>query len=78
MVAPDQGQDKVVEPILVGLGDWSEKIKSGRIQPPKPLPKIEEIPEELLDLTRAWGYLPAENGAAPTLRAPEKPPVETA
>jgi hypothetical protein len=66
-------------PHKVGLGDWSEKIKSGRVQPPKPPPAPDEIPEELLDLTRAWGYLPAENGLAARFRVPaKKPPVETA
>jgi Sulfotransferase family len=65
-------------PHKVGLGDWSEKIKSGRVQPPKPPPPIEEIPPELLDLTRAWGYLPSSNGAGPDLAVPAKPPVETA
>ena len=41
-----------------GLGDWSEQIKSGRVQPPKPLPGRDEVPVELVDLARAWGYLP--------------------
>ena len=65
-------------PHKVGLGDWSEKIKSGRVQPPKPPPPLHEIPEELLDLTRAWGYLPSENGADAARPAPAKPRVETA
>jgi hypothetical protein len=43
-----------------GLGDWTEKIKSGRIQPPEPPPPAEEIPEQLVGLARDWGYLPAE------------------
>ena len=61
-----------------GLGDWSEKIKSGRVQPPKPLPRPDEIPSELLDLTRAWGYLPPENGNGAGLHVPLARPVETA
>ena len=44
-----------------GLGDWKDKIKSGQIQPPAPLPKPDEIPPQLHDLSRAWGYLPAED-----------------
>lgn len=40
-----------------GLGDWSEQIKSGRVQPPKPLPGPDEVPEALLELTHAWGYM---------------------
>lgn len=39
-----------------GIGDWSNKIRSGKIQKPRPLPSLEETPEELRDLVRAWGY----------------------
>jgi hypothetical protein len=39
-----------------GLGDWNEKIKSGRIQAPAPPP--EEIPEPLRPIAASWGYLP--------------------
>jgi hypothetical protein len=42
-----------------GLGDWSEKIKSGQIQPAEPLPSPEEIPPELREISEAWGYVPA-------------------
>jgi hypothetical protein len=67
-----------------GLGDWSEQIKSGRVQPPKPLPEPHEIPLELIDLSRAWGYLPAaengnaENGNGVGLHLPIERQVETA
>jgi hypothetical protein len=50
-----------------GLGDWSEKIKSGRVQPPAPLPSADEIPEPLRPLADAWGYAPAP---APALQEP--------
>ena len=40
-----------------GLGDWSDKIKSGRIQAPEPLPAAEEIPPALREVSAAWGYL---------------------
>jgi hypothetical protein len=40
-----------------GLGDSSASIRSGRIQPPAPLPS--EIPPELKDICAAWGYLEA-------------------
>jgi hypothetical protein len=43
-----------------GLGDWSEKIKSGRVHAPEPPPRAEEIPSALLELCRAWGYLEQE------------------
>jgi hypothetical protein len=39
-----------------GLGDWADKIKTGRVQPADPPP--EEIPELLLEACAAWGYLP--------------------
>ena len=42
-----------------GLGDWSEKIKSGRIQAADPLPAADEIPEKLRPFADAWGYAPA-------------------
>lgn len=43
--------------IVSGLGDLGERIESGRIQPTHPLPPAEEIPEELRELCRQWGYL---------------------
>lgn len=39
------------------LGDWSAKIKSGRIHSDVALPAAAEIPAPLTDLARAWGYL---------------------
>jgi Sulfotransferase family len=42
-----------------GLGDWSEKIKSGRVQPASGLPDPEHTPEPLRPFAHAWGYAPA-------------------
>jgi hypothetical protein len=42
-----------------GLGDWSDKIKSGAIQPAEPLPAPDEIPAQLREISEAWGYAPA-------------------
>jgi len=39
-----------------GLGDWSGKIRSGRPQPPRPAPGPDEVPEDLHEICRAWGY----------------------
>nr|WP_196792164.1 sulfotransferase [Motilibacter deserti] len=39
-----------------GLGDWSDNIRSGRVQPPRPLPPIDEVPPRLRELTKVWGY----------------------
>jgi Sulfotransferase family len=46
-----------------GLGDWSEKIKSGRIQPAAPLPSDDDIPKTLWPIAVAWGY--ATDAAVP-------------
>jgi LPS sulfotransferase NodH len=48
----------------VGLGDWAEKIRMGRIQPPEPLPAEEDVPEPLREIAATWGYLPARGEAA--------------
>ncbi|NGO13742.1 sulfotransferase [Streptomyces sp. HC44] len=56
-----------------GLGDWKEKIRSGRVQRGRELPTGDEIPEPLREISAAWGYLdgraaeagaPAEAGAS--------------
>jgi hypothetical protein len=53
-----------------GLGDWSENIRSGRVQVPAPAPAEHEIPAELIELCRAWGYLdgqePVPHASQPT------------
>ena len=43
-----------------GLGDSSLNIRSGRIQPPAPVPG--EVPEELAAICAAWGYQEALPG----------------
>lgn len=40
-----------------GMGDWSRKLKSGRVQQARPLPRPEDVPAELVAVARAWGYL---------------------
>ena len=42
-----------------GLGDWSENIKSGRVQEPSAPPAAEEIPPALVPYAREWGYIEA-------------------
>lgn len=48
----------------VGLGDWTDKIRSGVIHPATPAPA--DVPEDLRELCAAWGYdagqLPASRG----------------
>ena len=40
-----------------GLGDWSERIRSGKVQPVERLPTRDEIPPGLLDISTKWGYV---------------------
>lgn len=44
--------------IKAGLGDWTTKIRTGKVQPPRPLPNYDEVPVELRKLASTWGYLP--------------------
>jgi hypothetical protein len=46
-----------------GLGDWSRRIRSGKIHAVKRIPGRDEIPPALIDISRRWGYL--TNGPAP-------------
>lgn len=56
-----------------GLGDWKTKIKTGRIQPPAPLPSAEDVPPALRPVAAAWGYLPAEEQAPPSALEAARP-----
>lgn len=44
-------------PFQAGIGDWSPKIRSGQIQPPRPAPPPDAVPELLRPIARKWGYL---------------------
>jgi hypothetical protein len=50
----------------VGLGDWEEKIRTGRVQKPQPPPPPEEIPAALRSIAEKWGYLSEPPAPAPT------------
>jgi Sulfotransferase family len=39
-----------------GFGDWSANIRSGRVQPHRRLPAVDEAPAQLHPLIRSWGY----------------------
>ena len=39
-----------------GIGDWGEKIRSGRILAAAPPPSLAETPEQLRPFAIAWGY----------------------
>jgi hypothetical protein len=45
-----------------GVGDWSQKIRSGSVQPPRDLPLDTDIPPALVDISQRWGYLREESG----------------
>lgn len=40
-----------------GIGDWTDTIRSGVIQPARPIPVDAAIPDALKPACRAWGYL---------------------
>jgi hypothetical protein len=44
--------------LIKGVGDWSEKIRSGSVQQGRPVPRDEDVPERLVPISREWGYLP--------------------
>ncbi|MFS2291910.1 MAG: sulfotransferase [Actinomadura sp.] len=44
-------------PYRAAFGDWGAKLKSGEIQPARPLPAEDAVPAELRDIARAWDYL---------------------
>jgi hypothetical protein len=43
-------------PFQAFIGDWSDNIKSGRIQRARELPRPDEVPDSLREVTRRWGY----------------------
>ncbi|WP_370585566.1 sulfotransferase [Nocardia sp. XZ_19_231] len=45
-----------------GIGDWSETIRSGVIQPGRPLPADPTIPDALKSACREWGYPGSDPG----------------
>jgi hypothetical protein len=48
------GQDH--GPIKAGLGDWTQRIQTGKIQPPRPRPEGVDLPPALREIARDWGY----------------------
>lgn len=44
-------------PYVKGLGDWSERITGGRVQPAPPTPAPDDVPEGLREAARLLGYL---------------------
>jgi Sulfotransferase family len=40
-----------------GLGDWSSRLHSGKIQEPEKMPDPDEIPRSLKKIAKTWGYL---------------------
>jgi hypothetical protein len=42
--------------VVKGLGDWRDKIRTGRVQAGRELPAEDEIPPLLRPMCEAWGY----------------------
>ncbi|MFI9845070.1 sulfotransferase family protein [Nonomuraea sp. NPDC051941] len=47
-------------PLVRGVGDWLDKIRTGRPQPARPAPAV--VPAELAGVAAAWGYTAATPG----------------
>ncbi|GAA4685489.1 sulfotransferase [Phytohabitans rumicis] len=43
--------------IKAGLGDWTQRIRSGRVQPPRQLPPATDLPDGLRAVAEDWGYV---------------------
>jgi hypothetical protein len=43
-------------PIKPGLGDWTERIRTGRVQPPRQVTPGAELSPALAAIARDWGY----------------------
>ena len=43
--------------LVKGVGDWTDKIRSGSVQPGRSLPRDEDVPRRLVTISRRWGYL---------------------
>jgi LPS sulfotransferase NodH len=54
---------------VAGLGDASEKIRSGRIQAAVPPPRPADVPAELREMCATWGYLGPAADAGPASAA---------
>ncbi|HEY3682622.1 MAG TPA: sulfotransferase [Streptosporangiaceae bacterium] len=44
-----------------GLGDWTGKIKSGKLQEARPLPNPDDVPKRLREISAKWGYMEPES-----------------
>ncbi len=51
--------------LKAGLGDWKDKIRTGEVQPPEPLPPPREVPVALRESAVAWGYMTEIQAKAP-------------
>ena len=48
------------ESYVKGVGDWTEKIRSGSVQPGRAVPDDKDVPARLVPISRKWGYLQPE------------------
>ena len=54
--------------IAGGLGDTSDKLRSGRIQPASAPPDVSQLPADLRRMCATWGYVVPPQGSAATAR----------
>lgn len=45
-------------PLVYGIGDWSERIQSGHVQPARPAPPWSELSGTVRKMARRWDYEP--------------------
>jgi hypothetical protein len=43
--------------VKAGLGDWTQRIRSGKVQAPRQLPPLTDVPDDLMATVRDWGYV---------------------
>jgi len=74
---PEMLDYRTVEPgpFFYGVGDWGDKIRSGRVQQDRPSPDPAEIPALVIPTCRVWGYLDDETmgGGDSASSAPDGP-----
>ncbi|WP_168220629.1 sulfotransferase [Streptomyces sp. RFCAC02] len=64
MIDYGSGRARDLDRLEKGLGDWKDKIRSGRVQPGRDAPEPGRVPAVLHDICEAWGYPYAAREAA--------------
>ncbi|WP_052849969.1 sulfotransferase family protein [Streptomyces avicenniae] len=64
MVEYGAGRAREIDGLEKGLGDWRDKIRTGRVQPGRELPEADAVPAVLREMCDAWEYAAAPGGVA--------------